>query len=281
MTLKTAKCLIRLCNGEALRRTEFGTYRDLNEMIDLGVLNQNQVTKNSFEITLRSAEALNQYLANYQGINDLGNFIIVKEMENPTRSDIASLGEDDKLRSVNPKSGLHVNSPDGVTVRINGNVAVLSFPPNCALFIGKNANIEIDENVLIVGVENFENIKFSLKERNMFPEDRQIIFIERGPVLKQYLADVQNQYLHFGDIDLPGISIYQTEYAPITKKRGNFFIPSDIEMLLEKGSPALHAKHLVKYGALKGIDPSIEKLIALIKDKKKRLAQEFFLDSKT
>lgn len=281
MTLKTAKYLVRLCNGESLRRADFSSKLDLDDMLDFGVLQQEPLTKCSFEVTLRSIEALNQYLVNYQGINDLENYIKVMEMDVPTRSNIANLGENDKLRSINPKSGLHVNSPDGVVVRIDGKEVTLSFPHNCALFVGKNSKIEIDANVLIIGVENFENIKFALRERSIFPEEKQIVFIERGPVLQQYLSNVPNQYLHFGDIDLPGISIYQTEYAPVTKERGSFFIPIDIETLLKRGSSTLHNKHLAKYGALKGINPDIESLIKLIKNKKKRLAQEYFLNSST
>ena len=172
---------------------------------------------------------------------------------------------------------MHINSPDGVIIRVHDREVRLDFPPDCALFIGRNAPLVIDESVLIVGVENFENLKFSLKERTLFPQTQQIVFAERGPVLKKFLADVTNPYLHFGDIDLPGISIYQTEYAPITKERGSFFIPANVENLLEKGSPELHRNHMDKFGTLQGINADIEMLIALIKSKKKRLAQEFFL----
>lgn len=106
------------------------------------------------------------------------------------------------------------------------------------------------------------------------------MLIERGPVLQSFLASIPNPYLHFGDIDLPGIAIFQNEYLPIVKNRGEFLIPRDVERILkEKGRGELHEIHIKKYANLASTSPKIVSLIALIKKSRKRLAQEYFAQS--
>lgn len=281
VSIKDAEAFLDVLNGEYVRESAFGKNGKeiLSEMSASGIVHIQRENARTRSIVLKNEQAFKNYVTNELAIKTMESYIEAMRIENPTRSDLTDLGEDDKLRSINPKSGMHINSPDAVEAMINGKKVRLDFPAGCALFVSRNTSLELASDILIVGVENFENIKFSLKDRKIFPEDKQIVFIERGPVLRQYLANVSNPYLHFGDIDLPGIFIYQTEYAPITKERGGFFIPTDIERLLERGLPALHRKHLAKYGTLKGIDPDIESLITLIKKTKKRLAQEYFLES--
>ena len=281
VSIKDAEALLAVFNGKYVRESAFGKTGKvvLEEMRANGIVDIKRENARTRSITLKNAQAFQNYVTKELGANTLGSYIEAMQLENPTRSDLTDLGEDDKLRSINPKSGMHINSPDTLEVIINGQTIRLDFPTGCALFVGKNSCMELAPDILIVGVENFENLTLSLKERALFPIDKKIVFIERGPVLQQFLLNVPNQYMHFGDFDLPGIAIYQNEFAPITKDRGRFFIPLDIEILLENGSSVLHETHLAKYGTLKGVDPELEALIALIKKKKKRLAQEYFLDS--
>lgn len=279
ISLKDAEALLGVLNGDYTRESTFSKRGKvaLKEMSEGGIVTLKRENARTRSVVLINRIAFNNHITQAYGIASLEGFIQAMRLQNPTRSELTDLGEDDKVRSVNPKSGMHINSPDAIEVRINGQQLTLSFPEGCALFVDKNTHLEIDEDVLIVGIENFENIKFSLKERALLPVEKKLIFVERGPVLREYLKGVPNEYLHFGDFDLPGIFIYQTEYAPIAGERGNFFVPTNINDLIKQGTTTLHDVHLKKYASLTGITSEIESLIGLIKREKRRLPQEFFL----
>jgi hypothetical protein len=178
---------------------------------------------------------------------------------------------------VNPKSGFHINSPDKVFVQISGREIAIDLPGKCALFVHANTEFIFAEDILIVGVENFENITNTDRQRALFPLDRKILFIERNNRLKRLLNEVQNEYLHFGDFDLAGIQIYQTEYEPITQERGRYFIPKCIEEDIKKGPKILYEKHTKKYKNLIGNTMESQALIDLINKEKKTLEKEFYI----
>ncbi len=278
--LKDAQNLLSISQGEVLRRSMFGkgSLKLLDAMIELGALRQNKITRNSFDISLGRKEPFNGYLLSYLFIDDLNKHIEALSLQNPSRSELSQIGVSTKIKSTSPKSGVHINSPDAIDVLINRESVRLSFPSGCALFVHKSSEIVIKEDVLIVGVENFENISGKLKDRTIFP-DAKIIFIERNKVLQNLLAEVSNRYLHFGDIDLAGISIYQNEYEHIVKDRGSFFIPADIESLITKGLAELYENQKEKYSTLIGNTSRIQSLINLINKNKKSIEQEIFLDS--
>ena len=95
--------------------------------------------------------------------------------------------------------------------------------------------------------------------------------------MQNLLAEVPNRYLHFGDIDLAGISIYQNEYEPIVKDRGYFFIPENIDLLLKRGIADTYFKQEKKYSSLVGNTDVMQTLIECIRTHKKIIEQEFFL----
>jgi len=278
LNLKDAEVLLLIYQGNVLRKSAFGkgSKKILDEMISFGALMQKQITKNSYEISLGRKESFNGYLSSYLHIMKLNDYIKALKLHNPSRSELSKLGVSTKLKSTNPKSGIHINSPDALIIAINDEEVTLSYPKGCALFVHKDNNIAFAEDVLIVGVENFENISGRLKKRDIFPEEK-ILFIERNKVLQNLLAEVPNRYLHFGDIDLAGISIYQNEYEPIVKDRGCFFIPENIDLLLKRGIADTYFKQEKKYSSLAGNTDVMQTLIERIRAHKKIIEQEFFL----
>lgn len=279
LNLKDAEVLLLIYQDNIVRKSAFGkgSTKILEAMISFGALKQKQITKNSYEISLGRKESFDGYLSSYLHIEKLNDYIKALKLQNPSRSELSELGVSTKLKSTNPKSGIHINSPDALMVAINDEEVTLSYPKGCALFVHKDSDIALREDVLIVGVENFENISGKLKKRDIFPEEK-IIFIERNRVLQNLLAEVPNRYLHFGDIDLAGISIYQNEYEYIVKERGSFFIPENIELLLKKGVLDTYLKQEKKYTSLAGNTEAIQTLIKLIRTHKRVIEQEYFLE---
>lgn len=281
INLRDVRALLLIEHGETVKRSSFGKsfIKTLREMVEMGSLTEIKVTRNSFDISMGNPEAFTNYLANYLFIDNLSNYILALTSDGLSRSELSELGVSTKLKSVNPKSGLHIDSPDNISITINGVEVKLGFPKGCALFVHKDNDISFNEEILIVGVENFENISGNLKDRSLFP-DKKILFIERNKSLQNLLFKVNNDYLHFGDIDLAGIFIYQTEYEPIVGQRGSFFVPDDIEDLLKKkGITDLSKKHNDKYKTLVGNTPKIDALIKTIKSTGRTVEQEYFLKS--
>ena len=93
-----------------------------------------------------------------------------------------------------------------------------------------------------------------------------ILFVSRYPQsgdLVAWLKSIPNRYLHFGDFDLAGISIFLTEFripidgTPDSGGRTEFFIPDWIEELLEKGSPERYQNQIERFQTL------VERLLSL------------------
>ncbi len=279
LNLKDAKNLMLIQNKITVKKSSFNKNfkKIVEQMRDLGALKEVKISRNSFEISLGDREAYLMYLSTYFKINQLENYIKALETTSPTRAELSNLGVSTKLKSVNPKSGLHINSPDNIIIMINNRKVTLSFPQGCALFVHKDAAIKIAADILIVGVENFENISGTLQDRNILPNQK-IIFMERSKALQEFLKTVNNDFLYYGDIDKAGIFIFQTEYENVAKGKTSFFIPPDIENVIKKrGISNLYKIHQKKYKNLIANSKEIKILLKLMDKYKKTVEQETFL----
>lgn len=64
---------------------------------------------------------------------------------------------------------------------------------------------------------------------------------------KRWLEDIPNRVLYFGDFDLAGIRIYETEFKRRLGNRVSFLVPSDIsERIRLNGNPALYTEQINK-----------------------------------
>ena len=134
----------------------------------------------------------------------------------------------------------------------------------------------IDENILIVVVENFENLIFWENQLEFFQKEN-ILFIFRNKKMLEFIKNIKNRIIYFGDFDLAGIDIFQTQ---IKKRNKNieFFIPKKIEELIEKyGNRTLFSKQWNKYNNIISEDDKIQQLINIIIKYQKGLEQEFFI----
>jgi glutathione peroxidase-family protein len=93
-----------------------------------------------------------------------------------------------------------------------------------------------------------------------------------------WLQDIPNLYVHFGDFDLAGISIYLTEFYRYLGQRSAFFVPEDVEERLSKGSRKRYYEQFPMYGKMDITDPRLEPLVQLIHRHQKGYDQEGFID---
>ena len=94
--------------------------------------------------------------------------------------------------------------------------------------------------------------------------------------MQEWIEDLENEYIHFGDYDVEGIGIYINKIIPRLKKSKKYsmFIPENIEFLIkEYGSRELFEKQR-KLEDMIIVDEKIIALKEMILKYKKCLEQE-------
>lgn len=200
-------------------------------------------------------------------------FEIYKDLENiknaTNRNELISEKSHSKSKKISPQNGLY----------LNGNCEILGVKlplfDESTVFL-KNLP-KIDENILVVVVENFENLIFWEKQIIYFQKEN-ILFIFRNKKMLEFIENISNKIIYFGDFDLAGIDIFHTQIKP-RNKNIEFFIPKNIEELINDfGNRELFSKQFNKYKNIKSESKEIEKLIELIIKHQKALEQEFFIN---
>ena len=185
-----------------------------------------------------------------------------------TRAELTKAKTDSKIKRIKPQDGLY----------IAGNCMVNNI--NLSLFV-KSAMFlkelpEIDDDILVIGVENFENLIYAKEQFYLF-EDKKILFVFRNKKMLEFFQNLNNNIIYFGDFDLAGISIYINEILP-RNKTIKFFLPKEIKnYITEYGSKKLYEKQINKYKNLTSNIKEIEELIDFINAKQQALEQEFFI----
>ena len=191
-----------------------------------------------------------------------------------TRAQLVEAFGDSKIRAIRSCPGFPVNVYRPLSVELGPadqsgkRPRILLGPVEGAFtFISDWQNFRIPADVLVVGVENMENFRKVSRQKHLFEGyATPILFVSRYPQsgdLVAWLKSIPNRYLHFGDFDLAGISIFLTEFripidgTPDSGGRTEFFIPDGIEELLEKGSPERYQDQVERFQTL------LERLLSL------------------
>lgn len=218
-----------------------------------------------------------------------------------TRAQLVEAFGDSKIRAIRSCPGFPVNVYQPLSVELGPadqggrRPRILLGPVEGAFtFISEWQNFRIPADVLVVGVENMENFRKVSLQRHLFEGySTPILFVSRYPQsgdLVAWLKSIPNRYLHFGDFDLAGISIFLTEFripidgTPDSGGRTEFFIPDGIEELLEKGSPERYQDQVERFQtllerllSLAPHDTQLRRLVSLIHTHRRGYDQEGLL----
>ncbi len=200
-------------------------------------------------------------------------FIAFKNIEkiqnSMTRADLIGAKSDTKIKKVSPQDGLYLNG--------NCKISNITLPifENSALFLKDIPSISKD--ILIVCVENFENLIYFKSQLRLF-RDEDILFVFRNSAMLKFIEEIENEIIYFGDFDLAGINIYQTQI--LTRNNSiKFFIPKSIENDLDNyGTKKLYMKQYELFKNIKSEDKKIQNLIDMIHKKQKVLEQEYYIN---
>lgn len=207
--------------------------------------------------------------------NDLGDAT--------SRSELAAYSGNSKTKEIRSCPGFIVNSYDPIYAKLNGIDIVIAPEEGTMVFIADWEHFKISQEVLVVGIENMENFRRIKEQRYLFPTDRPILFVSRYPQstdLRNWLQIISNEYLHFGDFDLAGMHIYETEFYKYLGNRASFFIPTDIESRLSNGSTERYNTQYAKFKNYIPKDTRLLSLYEMIKHYHRCYDQEGYIDPK-
>lgn len=275
LPISIAKKLLALSRGETLPQSTFnGKWLKLLQHEEVVRLIRSGRTRAKVSIT--SSQALKSFLQNHYSINNLRAYVEALQSESLSGQEAQELAGNTKLRKNRTHKGFLVNSVEPIEAQLNGRILTIAPPEGSFMFVHDFESFRLPECVTVVGIENPENFRQVAKQVHLFPE--QSLFVSRYPFssdLKTWLQFIPNPYVHYGDIDLAGIAIYEQEFKPAIGLRASFYMPPQLPHLLEaKGSRKLYNQQYQKYRNLASSDPAVQEVIDLIHRYKKGLEQE-------
>lgn len=274
LSVAIAKKLLQLANGEPLSRSELNTLAD--ELVSEGILLERITGRTKRSLFISDRQALDNWLFNRHGINNLEEYINATPA---SRAENVMLTGNSKHSTVRTFKGFLVNSCQPVDCRLNNQLFTVHSAPGTWLFISEYETFYPPADTTIVGIENAEVFSRIHKLQHLFPGNT--LFVCRYPQnqskdLIAWLQLIPNPYLHFGDYDFAGFNIFIQEYKKHLGGRASFFVPANIEALLQQhGNSALYDRQNLNKPAL--ADAALQPLITLLHKHRKGLEQEVLL----
>ena len=181
-------------------------------------------------------------------------------------------------------TGFLVNSCQPISATLNGHPITILPTDGSYLFIADYQTFSIPIDVVVIGIENAENFRQIKRQMYLFEEQinngKKLLFVSRYPQngdLQRWLKEIQNKYIHFGDLDLAGIAIYQNEFYRHLGKRASFLIPIDYENRIANGQAELYNVQLPQYARMQAEDSRISDILSCIHRHHKGYEQEGFI----
>lgn len=231
----------------------------------------------------RDAEALRRFLID----KDEGYRILEVEASG-SRASMAMGTGNSKLAMVRSCPGFPVNSYDSIECFLGGKPFMVNPQDGSFLFVAEWETFMIPKDVIVIGIENMENFRMIRRQRMFFEEylrshgfSNKVLFVSRYPQstdLRRWLCIIPNHYLHFGDFDLAGISIFLFEFQQyVGKERSSFLIPDDIESRLKSGSGKRYDEQYCRFKDIQSDVRELQQLIELIHHERKAFDQEGYI----
>ena len=278
-SLAMAKRVLKMLGGDTVSYTQFeGAIADglLNEGI-IAIVSRG--SKRSFRMI--DPEGCRIYLAqNYTSGMELEDWIEMKSRgEEVSRAEQVAKSGNSKLRHTRTFKGFLLNCYTPIEAVLHGAPCVLSPLQGTSVFMQDYEDFRIPDDVVVVGIENGENFQHIRAQKYLF-EGMKVLFVSRYPQsndLCDWLKMIPNRYIHFGDIDLAGVSIFLNEFYAKLGNRAEFFIPADVEERLKNGNRQLYDNQYQRYRGLFVSDERVRPLVTMIHKYRKGYEQEGYI----
>ena len=281
ITKKNFQTIKALLEDEYIAKNLFSSKKLLEEFIGCNCV---YVSGKPSQIYLNDAEALfgvikaNGY--NVNCIEDL-DYFIEEENEPKSRDEIAENYSHTKRVESKSFNGLMISVFDKLEVNYNDKKQYFYPLEGSGLFLHYTSKLQLDDDVIVVGVENPQVVWYINNYKHLFENDKKYLFlcISEYKTTYQYkwLESFSGEYIHFGDFDLAGINIYLNTIVPKLKKAKShsFLIPDNIYEIIKEKNYMLDYSNQTKYlNITSKEDKNLQKLIEFIKSHKITIEQE-------
>lgn len=277
------KNLLRLARGETVARSILrGEW--VEQMLEDGVLMCiTHGSKKSYRAV--NTASFRRYLA---ATHEIYNLELLDEEyhSGETRAGLVHATGDSKYDTRPSFPGFHINCYEPLSVEIAGEEYTLHPHEGLCHHIFDYKTFKVSSDYVIVGVENAENFRMVVRQRAFFERELgkcKFLFVSRYPqkkgnALANWLKSITNRYVHFGDLDLAGISIFQNEFLPHMGNRASFLVPTDYEQRIQRGSHERWAVQEPRYRNLQASSPQIQLLMDCINRYRRGYDQEGFIE---
>lgn len=272
--VKTIRTLIRLRDGESVNEGELSSMQ-LKEIID--ILRNCGAVSLSRKGTLRGiyqAPDRNRFEEACERIDtslkDLNAALSLANGEIESRAEkVALFGNSKQDGADRAVKGFTILADCVLNVSYQGREYVLN--PTTGLHIIDRSALAIPDQATVIVAENAECL-YDLRwipNVGLQPEHNPNIILCRFPVsveAKLWLESIPNKILYFGDFDLAGIRIYETEFKRRLGDRITFIVPRDLESRIQRrGNPNLYSMQVNEgFANLKSDSGELSELIGLI-----------------
>jgi len=261
--------LTRLRNGESIPASQLrGEW--VRELESEGVIVSSSHGSRRVLFAPRPEAFLQALSAFDERLSDLDLMRDTLQTGETSRSVQASATGNSKLIAVRSCPGFPINTYESIACLLNGREMIVNPQEGSFMFISDWQSFSIPQDVVVVGIENMENFRMIRQQRALFERtigSVRFLFVSRYPQssdLRSWLLSIPNRYVHFGDFDLAGISIFLAEFYAYLGERSSFFIPSDIEQRLPNGSLERYNAQYLKFKNIKTNIPYLQHLIDTI-----------------
>lgn len=277
----TVKALLNLINSGEIKLREFPD-KDLAErLLSAGCVKKERITKSSSKLVLVHEGGLRVCCGDYdERLKNLEAYLKTFESDEKglkPSEEIARFGRD-HLSDRNLWRGFFMKANIRLIVSYNGHAVTID--PDTPLLVEKPEMLEARfEDLSLWVVENYECF-LNLSWMKLFPTGNEpSLIICRWPASKQARITygswpVLKKY-YFGDLDLAGINIFQTEYASLFGEDA-LCIPQSFPNDISHGSGVLFHRQM-KFLGIKGKTKRIQECIEMIIKSQKGLLQEFYI----
>lgn len=281
LTKNTVKALITLLKVGELKFRELPDKTLTDRLVSSGCIKRERITKSSSRFVLINENALRICCADYdERLKDIEGYYATLE-SGDTRmkpsEEIAKYGRD-HLGKRNLWNGFFLKANS--TFKISYNGIPYTIGPDNPLLVEKAEKLEIDcHSCALWVVENYECFQ-DLSWMTLFAsQDNVSLIVCRWPSSK-VAREVYGKWPvtekhYFGDLDLAGINIFQTEYAVLLGD-DSFFVPESFKDDIKHGSPSLFQRQQ-KFKHVSGRSARIQECIRTIIENQKGLLQEYYL----
>lgn len=281
---KTIRTLIRLRDGDAVNEGEFRSGQMKELLVALNsqnALSFVRIGKSRGAYKAITPERFTAACVEYdRTLSDLEAARRLAENEISSRAEkVAFFGNSKQEGADRTVKGFTILADRDLNICYQEREYVLN--STTGLHIIERSALAIPAQATVIVVENaecFYDLRW-IPNVGLKPEDGPYIIMCRFPICEEgklWLECIPNRILYFGDFDLAGIRIYETEFKRRLRDRISFIIPSDIEYRMKQaGNPSLYSKQVNEgFANLKSFSEELTNLISIIHNLQSTYEQE-------